>query len=378
MRELSLSLLCVLIYWLFRRDCRYRELPSKALWIPAIWLFFIGTRQPTLWLSALGFRQNETTVSQVIFGLLVVLATAVLVKRNLRWGRFFLSNWPLMLLYGYLLATSLWAPDGADVVKRLYKDFGCVLMVLIFLTETSPWDAIKVVLVRLAYVILPLSVVLMKYFPALGRGAFRAGDTMYTGVATHKNTMGVIALVFALIVMADLFDLRRSKEPKADRGDILIRWGLLGTATWVLFLVDSKTAMLCLAVGAVAFGLTKRLAQLGSQPQVVVTLVAIAAVAGWTEAAFGVSTFVIEDLLGRTTTLTGRTDIWQMVREVGSDPWFGAGFMSFWELPEANAISQLYPGGMYTAHNGFLEMYLDGGLIGCVGSNDCGPFEGVR
>ena len=73
---------------------------------------------------------------------------------------------------------------------------------------------------------------------------------------------------------------------------------------------------------------------------------------------------MILDLLGRDRTMSGRTWIWEMVEETHTDPLIGAGFYSFWSTDAARKISALFLGTLNSAHNGFLEMYLDGGAIG--------------
>mgnify|MGYP005866933777 CR=1 FL=1 len=62
--------------------------------------------------------------------------------------------------------------------------------------------------------------------------------------------------------------------------------------------------------------------------------------------------------------MSGRTWIWELVRSANTDPLVGCGFYTFWTTPEAEEISALFKGTLASAHNGILEMYLDGGLIG--------------
>ena len=66
--------------------------------------------------------------------------------------------------------------------------------------------------------------------------------------------------------------------------------------------------------------------------------------------------------LGRNATLTGRTDVWRVLLNVGTDPIFGTGFMSFWDDPGFQ--SKLPYWVAFSAHNGYIEIYLCGGVIG--------------
>jgi O-antigen ligase len=68
--------------------------------------------------------------------------------------------------------------------------------------------------------------------------------------------------------------------------------------------------------------------------------------------------------VGRDPTLTTRTDIWQGAMDLKTNVLFGAGYASVW-LTEAGwklAVALKIP----HAHNGYLETYLNSGLIGLI------------
>jgi O-antigen ligase len=69
--------------------------------------------------------------------------------------------------------------------------------------------------------------------------------------------------------------------------------------------------------------------------------------------------------LGRNSTLTGRTDIWAALLTVHINPVLGTGFESFW-LGERLTYLWTFPivNGITEAHNGYLEMYLNLGIVG--------------
>ena len=66
--------------------------------------------------------------------------------------------------------------------------------------------------------------------------------------------------------------------------------------------------------------------------------------------------------LGRDMTFTGRTDVWRELLNVGTDPLFGTGFMSFWDDNSFRSKLPYWVAG--SAHNGYIEIYLAGGMIG--------------
>ena len=79
----------------------------------------------------------------------------------------------------------------------------------------------------------------------------------------------------------------------------------------------------------------------------------------------GLDTQALFDLLGRDSTLTGRTDIWPYaITAIGDRPFFGWGYKAFWldDGPVQQYItSDWLP---FHAHNGFLELSLDIGIVG--------------
>jgi O-antigen ligase len=72
----------------------------------------------------------------------------------------------------------------------------------------------------------------------------------------------------------------------------------------------------------------------------------------------------IAGLLGRNATLTGRTDIWRVVLKENTNPLFGVGFSSFWMGDRVDRLSAAYFYQLNEAHNGYLEVYLNSGLVG--------------
>jgi O-antigen ligase len=68
--------------------------------------------------------------------------------------------------------------------------------------------------------------------------------------------------------------------------------------------------------------------------------------------------------MGRNTTLTGRTALWDELLRMTVDPWFGAGFESFWLGERAEKIWRIHWWHPNQAHNGYLEVYLNLGWTG--------------
>ena len=102
--------------------------------------------------------------------------------------------------------------------------------------------------------------------------------------------------------------------------------------------------------------------------QLVSILYLILAIIVGTLLIFAASNFEsLVDVLGKDVTLTGRTDLWQaVINEIQQKPIFGYGYRAYWRGwsgPSAYLWLQ-FPWLPPHAHNGFLDVWLDLGLIG--------------
>src|SRR5260370_4871544 len=93
------------------------------------------------------------------------VALMVILMRGLNWSRLLASNAPIVALYLYFAISVLWSEFPLSSFKRCAKDFGFLLVIAVIWTEKEPLEAMRAVYVRCASVLLPLSVVLFRYFP---------------------------------------------------------------------------------------------------------------------------------------------------------------------------------------------------------------------
>ena len=79
--------------------------------------------------------------------------------------------------------------------------------------------------------------------------------------------------------------------------------------------------------------------------------------------AFGIFERVGE-LSGHESTLMGRMELWRDCLAVHTNPIFGVGFESFWLGDRLHLVKGGRPWTPNEAHNGYLETYLNLGLVG--------------
>ena len=297
------------------------------------------------------------------FLILIISAFVVLFRRRLNWPYVVLENWPIFLFYFFLLVSVLWANSPPVSFKRWFKEFGNIAILLVILTEQNPQQAIRAVFVRCAYLLFPLSVIFIRFFPSVGRYySSHGGEGEFTGVTMQKNSLGALVLICGLIILWDWLELRRtSKGVRVLRKIKISHWGLLLIGAYLFRMCNSVTSMVCFAIGA-AIILTGQLPVLRRRLQMLAVIAAICVGGFWVlDQTFGLKKAFFEDM-GRNMTLTGRTDVWQELCNVGTDPFLGTGFMSFWD--DQHFQSKLPDWVAFSAHNGYLEILLAGGWVG--------------
>jgi exopolysaccharide production protein ExoQ len=348
---------------------------SKALWLPVIWLWIIGSRPLSAWLSiwfglnldwsgkSIQGQLDGSPADAVAFAILLIAGIGVLVGRGRRTSTLLLANLPIVIYFGFCLVSVLWSPFPDLAFKRWFKAIGDVVMVFIIVTEPDPVAALQRLISRLGFLLLPASVLLIHYSP-LGHSWDPDGNPMNTGVTTNKNTLGLITFLIALgVVWSFRLVLRSNRQPNRKRR-IVAQGTLIAFSFAVLGMAHSATSIACFSLGAILI-LVTGLPSLRRSPGAVHAVVFTILLTGGLLMLFGGEGVVVH-ALGRQTNLTGRSDIWKAVIPACPNPLLGAGFESFWISPSAEEIYR-HPvtfNRVNEAHNGYIEVYLNLGLVG--------------
>jgi exopolysaccharide production protein ExoQ len=342
---------------------------SSALWVPLLWLLILSSRNVSEWFGG-GLRVEKpgdylegSPFDRNIYLLLIAFAAVVLGRRQVNWRVVLGANIWLVLLMGYYGLSCVWSDFPFVAVKRWIKDVGNVLMVLIVCTEASPIAAIRALFARTAYVLLPASVLVIKFYGDLGRYMSATWESMFRGVATEKNSLGCLALFSGLFIVWDyLYERRARRLDWAEKGS---RVFLLLMVIWLLKKADSSTADVCLLLGsglAVILGTQFGRAHIRRLGMYLSMGLAVIMAIYFMPEIFS----PILDLLGEDITLTGRTDLWAELLKQPINPLMGTGYQSFWLGDRAEHFWAMWNFRPNQAHNGWLETYLNGGLIAVI------------
>lgn len=360
-------LCCLVAFWrLIKLDAAHRPGVSSAIWIPTLWMGILASRPVSLWL---GIGGGDSTLEgspadRAFFFGCIVAALMVLPRRGINMEKFIRENWSIFLFYGFLLLSVTWANSPSSSLKRWIKEFGNIPVLLVILTEEAPVEALKAVFVRCGLVLIPMSLVFIRWFPDMGRRYNQHNGMMEAiGVTCQKNSLGAMIVVTGLMVFWDLLDWMRKQDLtlKARRFGIILRVAVLAIGIYLLNMSDSKTSMICMTVGGFIIcairlpALRARLTTLG-----VLGVAAYVAFLLLGEVS-GIKEYIL-NFLGRDDTLTGRTEVWSALLGLHTDPMLGTGFMSLWD--DVNLRSRLPEWVAFSAHNGYLETYLSVGYVG--------------
>lgn len=362
------------IFFLFRRDFKEKPNVTRAIWLPFVWLIFNMSRPISTWFGMFGVSVGGVSLEEgslfdacFYFGQ-IAIGLYILNKRQVSLAEFVRNNVWITVFLVYCFVAIAWSDFPFVSLKRWFKVLGHPIMALVILTEPDPQQALTTLLKRCAYVIIPVSILFIKYYPAWGRSySFWTGQASYCGIGADKNALGFDLLILGFFFVWHFLQVRQKKKSRARRDELLLCIGFLAMMWWLLSMADSKTPLMSLFIGlAVVFFAGFRWVNRRLFGTYILAALIIIAVA---ELTFGVYESTLR-FLGRDTSLTERTFLWEDLLHMDRmnldtpDPIFGAGFESFWLGERLDKIWEYHKWRPNQAHNGYLETYLTLGGLG--------------
>ena len=239
-------------------------------------------------------------------------------------------------------------------------------MVLIVATDAQPTAALRRLFSRIGFVLLPASVLLIKYYPQLGQGC---DDVWSAGVHWSHNQQECPREprfhYRAGSLMASTQSRPRQEGSPNRARRLLAQCTLLAFGINLLFTAHCATAVACFVLGA-GLMLATSLPLIRHRPAAVHALVLAIVLGGGLTALLG-GRAAITEALGRKPDLTGRTEIWKILIPMVPNSIGGAGFETFWVGPRVVKDFIALIGGFQMtneSHNGYIEVYLNLGLLG--------------
>jgi exopolysaccharide production protein ExoQ len=364
----ALFLTIAFSFFLFWRESKEKVKVSSALWIPLLWFWISGSRFVSQWLT-LGrppwpFEEEGSPIDALVFFGLIVSGLYVLSRRRVTLRDFYQNNRWLTIFLLYCLIAVFWSDFPFVAAKRWIKILGHPIMALVVLTDPNPLEAVRRLLKRTAYFLIPFSILFIKYYPQFGRGFdVWTGEGFNQGVTHSKNELGYVCMTCGLFFFWNTLQALEIKDRQAKRKELMLSLAFLGMIWWLLRESSSATSLSCMLIGVgmiVALGLplvNKRLVGV----YVVGGIIAFAIA----EPIFGIYGNVVQ-ALGRDATLTDRTAVWHDALQLQPNPILGAGFESFWLGQRLETLWTKWWWKPLQAHNGYIETYLNLGAVGLI------------
>ncbi|MFZ0523434.1 MAG: O-antigen ligase family protein [Candidatus Acidiferrales bacterium] len=345
---------------------------SKALWLPVIWLWIVGSRPVSAWLGigggsggSLASTLDGSPLDAAVFGILVLAGIAVLFSRKRKTSALLAVSGPIVIYFLYCLISVTWSPIHGPAFKRWIKAIGDLVMVLIVLTDGQPVAALRRLYSRVGFILFPFSIALIRYTD-LGRGYTPDGAPENTGVTTNKNSLGLIVFIISLGALWNLRALLKDKQAPNRTRRLVAQITLIAFGMALLQMSHSATSGACFILGGGLMLMTS-LQAIRKRPSRVAALCLAVVLAGGLGMLFGGGSALSESL-GRGEGLSGRTEIWAASIAAADNPIIGTGFESFWNT-NVDKVARGLQGywdihNLVSAHNGYIEVYLDLGWIG--------------
>src|SRR5438067_210284 len=167
----------------------------------------------------------------------------VLVARRLNWSNVFSRNLALLLFALFALVSITWSDFPFASFRRWLRELGTYLMVLVVLSDARPLDAIETLMRRLSYLLIPLSIVVIKYFREIGVVYDPwSGGAAAIGVASSKNMLGALCLVSGVFFFWDTLRRWADRNVRRTQRILLVNAAFMVMTLWALYLADRATS----------------------------------------------------------------------------------------------------------------------------------------
>jgi exopolysaccharide production protein ExoQ len=294
---------------------------------------------------------ENAAMSVLVFGLLLVVLFPRL-KAVLAMAR---RHKVFVILAGWAAVSCLWSQF--PVVTLMWAPIAALNVVLAFYLyrRFSPEQQLQLLL-GLGWLCLILNIVLSMFFPQYGLD-YEVAKVAWRGMCSTKN---LCSMTTSFLLPAAFYAPAKSVFAKVSRVVYV------GLSILVIFMTQSATGEIGLAALLAFVAAMGPILRLRNRDR------SIALVLGATTVLALVVTFLAAGkqillLLNRDPTLTGRTEIWEsIIPAIMQHPILGYGYQAFWRGYQGASANIALSNGwaVSSAHNSFLQIGLDLGLVG--------------
>ena len=194
---LALILCTIFVLWLLTLDNKSSPNNSFVLWLPVIWILLIAGKPLGVWFpSPVSDGEYGSPLDRQFLIVLMIAGLLILFKRRFPFYKTIKGNIWLIFLAVYMLLSTLWSDMPSTSLIRWVREMPALIMAFLLLTEKNSREAMLSVLRRTIYILIPFSLLLIKYYPQYGVAYGRwSGKLMWIGVTLQKNSIGRLCLI---------------------------------------------------------------------------------------------------------------------------------------------------------------------------------------
>lgn len=365
---LALAICLGFVGLLLRLEKKQAPEASYAMWIPTLWLLIASSRQIGDWFGQSIILESGSPLDRNLLLAILGISLLILFRRHFSWSNAIKANTWISIILSYMTISILWSPMAFISIKRWTREFVAIIMAFLILSEKNPREALLSLFRRTIYILLPCSLLLIKFFPSWGRiYNWWTGELIWTGVSSQKNGLALLCVLSIFFIFWELRQRLKGQIAAVIKYQIYIELLLVLLSFWLLggpnrSLTYSATSTIVLLVGILFFAsllwINNRRIKLNSKA-ISLIFILIAIYGSITPFLGHLSLFDVSSLMQRDSTLTTRsTHIWApLIPYAKKSPIVGYGVGGFWTTAMRELTST-------SAHNGYLEIILHYGLIG--------------
>jgi exopolysaccharide production protein ExoQ len=266
-----------------------------------------------------------------------------------------IANKYIFLFSGLVVASNFWS-NYHKVIIEIFS-FLCTYSFAIYFSVRYTFKEQLILLSRAFLIILIFSILFIALLPKYG---IMAGvhTGVWRGVFAHKNHLGKFMVLSSIIFIIRYFDKEQRNRTTY--------FGLI--ISIFLCVMAQSSSSLGNLLSLILFLIIIRIWRWRLDimiPASIGTLLIASIFQVW----YQENAEIIFSLVGKDATLSGRTEMWDLIYEIGlRRMWLGYGYLSFWRGFNSPAAEVWYahdwlpPDG----HNGFLDLFVTLGFVGLI------------
>ena len=291
-------------------------------------------------------------VMQLAWATVYLLTVGLLLHRCRRVLQMLRKEWLLVLLVGLAVVSVFWSDAPAVTFRRSLALVGTWVFAAYFAARYPLKEQLKMLGWTCG-----IAVAFSFIFGFLKLGTpVEQLEGAWFGIFVHKNVLGRMMVLSTLVFLTLAMGVSKYRR---------VAWCGMGLSVLLIFLSTSKTALIVF-LGLLGLFLTSRILRRNSGRGIAALVlwgVATTAVVVW-----GITHLeILAEPLGKDITLTGRLVIWFLALVMAlQKPWLGYGYNAFWLGAEGPSLKIWFALRWPTphAHNGFLDLWLELGVLG--------------